>query len=800
MAAVGDPLVAEAAMDLVELRSLHDDETNSLFEQFVSLYQRTFTDRDITEDPDVWRAALATPPVPPLPLTVLLVAVDRSGGQPRVVGGCVFEYYRRSKCALLAYIVTDPTHRKRGVARLLMAGTTSLLRAIDPELRGLFAETERFELDGPADELDESARRLTALGQLGWRWLQVPYVQPPLSPDRSPARNLLLMAFPLPPGDALSIPRQNVVAYLHEFYAAQAVADPEGDPDLGAMAHGLRQLATKYDPDADRVPYADLPMLEAPTMECSRVRVTLHAVTEEQEMSREAWDGISPETGSTRVDGQPAQFCPYFHSFETDVLSYRFQHMPPLDSVCEYEAPEPVTIHLPEAVSYLSEGRQTTLLCTRTSVPALVNLSSTRFRETGVRIWHVTFRPRDPLPAPVTVITSPAGPSRAPAPNTTHDLAAGWFTELDVIKLIKLYNEGIECTESLLDEIGFSVDGRQAEGEEPVRLSFGGLVAELTGGDVKGVVTPKAGTVAIDPDDPNLSDAEQWRDLFTKMHGVRHDDVVSAAEVDLVLGKGEHRFLEACCGIANGIFDYHRMAHDELIETLTPNVPIATDVILVRKGTLMSLNLMDEMFDNEVANSTIGTNPYLLIPHSVILQNEYLVDRADSRLDQADGILRGLRAPHRLRSWLRHPAKRLRGERPSSLANAREDIGAAERDLRRLYVPNIFQYPTERGIYDVGHSHRGADDRKAQSLDKLADVRSSLEDERQFRLDEKLFIVQLVTALLGVHAVLQVTEFLFVPEGRQFLQFGPPNLAGWTLIAVFAASVWVLLRTAPRRN
>lgn len=226
------------APDLLDLRT-HPHP--GLLAAFTELYTRTFTDPSEREDPAQWPARLYGKLPAPQPQMHLLVAVDNRG---TLLGGIAFEYYRDSRCGLLTYLVVDPARRRRGLARHLVERAVTLLREDAARagtlLRAVFSETEDPERVATRDNVMSPHERLTALARLGARRLDIPYVQPALEGGSGRCRHLLLLAFYPARAEADMIDGAVVRDFLHEFYRALGVAQPEADAEFQAMSACLQ--------------------------------------------------------------------------------------------------------------------------------------------------------------------------------------------------------------------------------------------------------------------------------------------------------------------------------------------------------------------------------------------------------------------------------------------------------------------------------------------------------------------------------------------------------------------------------
>ena len=112
-----------------------------------------------------------------------------------LVGATIFSYVVRSNCGFSEYIVVDPAHRGRRLGRRLFDARRAVLDA-EALRRGHHACHGVFiEVDSPTRTPPELAKaerqtaldvwqRLRIFDHLGFRRVDVPYVQPPLAADK----------------------------------------------------------------------------------------------------------------------------------------------------------------------------------------------------------------------------------------------------------------------------------------------------------------------------------------------------------------------------------------------------------------------------------------------------------------------------------------------------------------------------------------------------------------------------------------------------------------------------------------
>jgi GNAT superfamily N-acetyltransferase len=169
----------------------------------------------------------------------VLVATDpaRAGA---VVGGSVFSYVARSICGFSEYILVDRRVRGTGLGRRLFDARKEVLdeaarREGHGGCRGLFIEAdnpERVPADFAQMEREtalDAWERLRLFDHLGFRRVDIPYVQPPLAADKAPIDYLDLLFAPWPAHLALSaIPAPWLLDTLEPVWSAWSPAMAAG--------------------------------------------------------------------------------------------------------------------------------------------------------------------------------------------------------------------------------------------------------------------------------------------------------------------------------------------------------------------------------------------------------------------------------------------------------------------------------------------------------------------------------------------------------------------------------------------
>ena len=170
---------------------------------FAALLMRTFSDPNSVLGLDRMQQFLAEDPAATGRNFNVLVAED--SGQ--LIGGSVFSYVPASNCGFSEYLVLDRAARGHGLGRKLFDQRSALLdRYANPHghvrCRGLFIEVDSPERTPPemlAAEQESSidaVERLRIFGHLGFKRVDVAYVQPPLDADKQSVDYLDLLFVP----------------------------------------------------------------------------------------------------------------------------------------------------------------------------------------------------------------------------------------------------------------------------------------------------------------------------------------------------------------------------------------------------------------------------------------------------------------------------------------------------------------------------------------------------------------------------------------------------------------------------
>lgn len=219
------------AADPLELELVSDPQSEDVA-QLVALLERTLADPNTVLGADRIRAFLSEPLDAPRRFHVLVAKRDTE-----IVGGSVFSYVRASNCGFSEYIVAASDERGSGLGRLLFDKRKGILdeqarRHGHSHCNGLFIEVDSPERT-PAEFLEaerisalDARERLHIFAHLGFKRVDLAYVQPPLAPGKQSVTYLDLLFGAWPARDAIAAEwvLQTVAPVWHAWAPATAGA------------------------------------------------------------------------------------------------------------------------------------------------------------------------------------------------------------------------------------------------------------------------------------------------------------------------------------------------------------------------------------------------------------------------------------------------------------------------------------------------------------------------------------------------------------------------------------------------
>jgi hypothetical protein len=701
------------------------------------IYVPNFPNQDEREDPAAWRQRLTIhSPPPPQPSTYIFVAganLRSADDNQRILDGFVIvELYRDSRCALATYLAVATQSRKRRVSsQLLTYAVTALSRETklaDRPLRALFAEiTDPHKPKAGATADFDPFDRVVIMSRIGWRHVPIEYVQPALGGDRARVRHLMLWAYPIDGKPLAAISTPDLCAFLREFYRALGVERPDEDPDFQAMTRTARTESLP-------VEIGETPMLSFDTYGI-------------------AFHYLLPRI--SRTQSHSIRSSSAFRSFERDLLSWSFRERPPFWSAV-VEVPEELSrlqLVLPNVVRYEAEGAFKWLLVN----PGDGSSGSERRRAVRLSASLTVFSSGGEDGDDTAVLHLVLSPDRSESGRDGATVACA-LSEWDLVTLIKLWEggEGVDDSETdrLSERVWFASLSDECPrtlaelAEEvfrvPLRLKEGGTMdvtsrARPREGRAACLRAPRAGTVQLLTGAP--SGEVDWVALFGALadryggHGVAAP-AEGAAKLDAQVC--------AVAGILQGLLDFRDIATDELGDafqsgpTLDParrSVRLDDGLVLgIHKGTL--LDITEDCRVYRRASAEVGISPYLIVPHAVLLYNNHLLEVAEEAY---------------------HPRRQTVAETETAMRGA----------LEGRYLANVFHYPLERYLFEVGMASRGLTDRKASLERRLAQVSGEARDSRdrrQHQFEKRVNYYVLALAGLQIMAVFSLLDASFSPE------------------------------------
>ena len=196
--------------DSVELRDLY------LVRFYDECMIPNFPDKDELDPLEVW-LEMFEPEYTHTVLHILVILNDND----QFAAGVVTEYYPKSNCGLLSYLLVQPDFRGPTLGLVSKITRASLLvvdisaqKADIPELTYYFCET-----NSPLGVLEINdnmppRKRVRLFDTLSFRLANFGYVQHPLADDQSSANYLLLLVYNRDPNNSLTLLYSNIIVFL----------------------------------------------------------------------------------------------------------------------------------------------------------------------------------------------------------------------------------------------------------------------------------------------------------------------------------------------------------------------------------------------------------------------------------------------------------------------------------------------------------------------------------------------------------------------------------------------------------
>jgi hypothetical protein len=681
---------------------IYNQKTSSGFsgelETFRILYESAFPDPNEREEFKTILKRIAEKPYDDNPYTFIILTTSENKTGSVVSGGLIADWYEGCSAIHLTYLVVSPEFRGNKIGSALIKTGISDIKKIISKEHGIELKHLFFESNIPWIPRIDSFKpetRLLIFHKLGAKWIDIPYVQPPLDQTKQRVRSLFLLVFPDDSSTDQGVKSDEAAEFLKNLYRGLGIKVPENDPDFINMINSLNESSDEN----GCLLLKSIPG-EFPKYKISRASVTYHLI-EDPELQ----EGSSETANKKSNTAQGSETCSRFFSYENDLMNFQSQWSPPFTTVLKTECKDyQVTIKYPEHYSFTSEGRKNLIFTNRAEVTANMAVSSTIFRNSKIRIWHITLTP---------------------------GVNGNFFTEYDIIKLSSYFGSLQENSE-IKNNIKFKPAGSD-------KWSFLEDIVGHYGFTKPGVQLRPTKTGIIQIETNEFRFPEQGLDLlFDKFYthfSEKSESASASLEETYSSVESFTDLLNSLCGMTLGIFDFNRMGSREVIDTLRPINVFSDSMMIIARGNLLSISKEDEILGD--VYTSIGVNPYLLIPSCYLAHNEYIVSTVKKKID----------------SILEKPGKHVN----ISISDLEEVRRDSQDKLNNKYLISPFQYPTESNIVSKADQQRGIEDLVSYIKFRIEELTEQIEQRTNFRAS---VIEAFMTSFLLLISLLQIYSLI----------------------------------------
>lgn len=198
------------------------------------------------------------------------------------------------------------------------------------------------------------------------------------------------------------------------------------------------------------------------------------------------------------------------------------------------------------------------------------------------------------------------------------------------------------------------------------------------------------------------------------------------------------------------------------------------------RGNILCLGKEEEMLSG--VYSTIGINPYLLIPSSVLAYNRYILEAADSDLDTALA---------------------LDSQRSVSLRLLQETRSMAENTVNTLLLTGIFQYPSETILLNEGIRQRGIDTLLEKIRLKVMALTNKIDDiikKNAAKAQGQITVIISLFPVLAMYPVLEPVFRSFMSETYMQSPFMEKYFTGIVIIILSLATGIIVYRKSLNKD
>lgn len=644
------------------------------------VYDKAFPDENERENFDVIIKRICGRKQISEPETLMVIAIENE----MIVGCEIADIYKDCNVLEVIYIVVAPQARGRGIGRGLVDGGTNQMIEYAKEHWGLSIDNVFLESNNPArtsiKDDFNAIIRLHIFEKMGAMQIDIPYVQPPLDRTKCSVDNLLLMSFTQFSQRGNKVGTKELKQFLESFY--KGLGHSGDEPALLRMKRIID--AKSYYDAAEGCQYIALQsILDIEESQCriGDVRITIHYL----------YDGLD------LVDHNGGENCALFHSYQTDLMDYTHQMAPPFTTAVHRKLYN-VKLFMPVAYEYTSEGCRHVRINepVRNVISANISLCYSHRVVSHSGVVHLTLSPAE----------------------------GTFFTELDIIKLSKNFASKQENVVSV-EEILVEYDPQQ----KPITLNE--FVNQIYNCEFRpagsGITQIELGSMLVDGQMISEKLITNFFDIIFSDRKVMMDD-------ELV------HFSSILCGMILGIFDFERMNTEEIFDTIKPIVGRESSFVVMSRGNMLKVSHSA----NRESHDELIPSPYLLIPSTVFVFNEALVDRCLRRSEMS-------------------VSARL------SIEESENVIQEITQKLDSEKIGDVFQYPSEKEILFTGVIERHIDLKHDAVLKDIALLKSSLSSMRLEREKRSQMIQTMILTAITTSQLLFIFEDVYSVKSKILL-------------------------------
>lgn len=358
--------------------------------------------------------------------TFCVLSID---DEKTILGGLVADWYPECRSLELIYLAVDKNRRQHKIGSTLLANGINLIKdylgSLGIDIKHIFLEVDiptlksNHETDENASSIKEAmspVERLIVWERWGAKRIPINYVQPPLSKDKGPVSNMMLMYLNgFTETDKEAIPAKDLISFLKSFYKG---LNASNDENLKIMIDDINMIVD------EGMIYLE-PITECPYAVIGDATITTHFQI----------------SGSCKV--KLPETCNDFNSFECDLMNYMNQIERPFKTkfVKLYKN---IPIVMPSFYCYTSEG-----------------------------ITHY-FRtlPREELTVDISIsLACPNHPETNPIANLSIKPSSGLFSDYDYIRITTGFGsrqEGYKSNSAIM----FLLEGQYLTFKELIKVTL----------------------------------------------------------------------------------------------------------------------------------------------------------------------------------------------------------------------------------------------------------------------------------------------------------------------------------------